>query len=125
MAKKIITGYPSIDKPWLKYYSDEEINAEIPQGTIYNQIYENNIKFPHDIALLYFGKRITYKTMFKKTEHVAKVLVSYGVKDGDNVAVCMPALPETIYLILALNKVGANAVLLNCVLHSYRAGKQK
>ena len=30
-----LTGYPSIDKPWLKYYSDEVINVELPTGTIY------------------------------------------------------------------------------------------
>ena len=26
--KKEITGYPSIDRPWLKYYSEEAIQAE-------------------------------------------------------------------------------------------------
>ena len=25
-----LTGYPSIDKPWLKYYSKEAIEAEMP-----------------------------------------------------------------------------------------------
>lgn len=27
-TEKELTGYPSIDKPWLKYYSEEEINAK-------------------------------------------------------------------------------------------------
>lgn len=28
--KKVnLTGYPSIDKPWLKYYSKETIDAEM------------------------------------------------------------------------------------------------
>ena len=30
------TGYPSIDKPWLKYYSDEAINAILPECSIYD-----------------------------------------------------------------------------------------
>lgn len=25
-----MTGYPSIDKPWLKYYSSEAISGELP-----------------------------------------------------------------------------------------------
>ena len=29
------TGYPSIDKPWLKYYSDEAINAKLPNCSMY------------------------------------------------------------------------------------------
>ena len=27
-TEKELTGYPSIDKPWLKYYSEEAINAK-------------------------------------------------------------------------------------------------
>ena len=38
---KELTGYPSIDKPWLKYYSEEAINAPLPECTIYEYLYEN------------------------------------------------------------------------------------
>ena len=44
MSEKELTGYPSIDKPWLKYYSDEAINISIPQRTVYESIYDNNIE---------------------------------------------------------------------------------
>ena len=30
-----LTGYPSIDKPWLKYYSEEAINAPLPESSLY------------------------------------------------------------------------------------------
>lgn len=66
-----------------------------------------------DIAILYFGKKITYKQLFIEIDKTAKALLSYGVKCGNNVALCMPATPETIYAILALNKIGANANMLN------------
>ena len=59
-TKKKLTGYPSIDKPWLKYYPDEVINAELPTGTIYEYLWENNKNYPNDTALIYFGKNITY-----------------------------------------------------------------
>ena len=51
-----MTGYPSIDKPWLKYYSEEAINAPLLKCTIYEYLWENNKSFPDDIALIYFGK---------------------------------------------------------------------
>ncbi|MBQ8326040.1 MAG: acyl--CoA ligase [Lachnospiraceae bacterium] len=113
MDKKQLTGYPSIDKPWLKYYSEEAVNAKTPQCSIYENIYINNQKYLSDIALMYFGKKITYKELFNNVDKTAKALVSYGVKQGDNVAVCMPAIPEAIYVIFALNKIGANANMLN------------
>lgn len=112
-TEKKVTGYPSIDKPWLKYYTKEEINAGTPKCSIYEKIYENNLHFTNQTALLFFGKKITYKKLFSQVDRTATSLASYGVMNGDNVAICMPALPETVYTILALNKIGANAVLLN------------
>lgn len=36
------TGYASIDKPWLKYYSDEAIKARMPECSAYEYIREIN-----------------------------------------------------------------------------------
>lgn len=112
-TEKKLTGYPSIDKPWLKYYSEEAINAVTPKCSVYQNIYDSNKEHLSDVALLFFGKKITYKTLFDNIEKTAKALSVYGVKNGDNVALCMPATPETLYVILALNKLGANANMLN------------
>lgn len=51
--------------------------------------------------------------MFRETDKAAAAFTAYGIKENDNVSVCMPAVPEIIYIILALNKIGANAALLN------------
>jgi long-chain acyl-CoA synthetase len=53
-------GYPSIDKPWLKYYSDEAINKPVPECTIYEYMWENNKDYPKDTALVYFNRKISY-----------------------------------------------------------------
>ena len=112
MEKKL-TGYPSIDKPWLKYYQKENILSEVPECTVYQNLYNHNKDCPNDVALMYFGKRIAYAQLFAEVESAAKAFVAQGVKCGDNVALCVPATPETIYAILALNKIGANANMLN------------
>ncbi len=108
-----LTGYPSIDKPWLKYYSEEAANAPLPECTVWENIYKRNKDHLTDMALLYFGKKISYGKMFSEIDKTAKALAYLGVKNGDNVAICMPAVPEAIYTILALNKLGANAGMLN------------
>ncbi|MBR2408262.1 MAG: acyl--CoA ligase [Lachnospiraceae bacterium] len=113
IQEKTLTGYPSIDKPWLKYYSEEAINAVPPKCSIYENIYEANREYLEETALLYYGKKVTYKKLFHEVDKAAKAFVSCGVNYGDNVAICMPATPETIYTILALNKIGANANMLN------------
>ena len=35
-----LTGYPSIDKPWLKYYSEEAIHSAVPECSAYQRVLE-------------------------------------------------------------------------------------
>lgn len=97
---KELTGYPSIDKPWLKYYSDEAIHSKIPECTMYEAIYENNKDHLQDIALNYFGHRITYGELFANIEKTAKAFWNLGVRSGDVVMLCLVNMPETVYTIL-------------------------
>ena len=60
MEIKQITGYPSIDKPWLKYYSDEVKNAKLPNCSMYEYVYECNKNHLDDVALIYFNKSIIF-----------------------------------------------------------------
>ena len=42
MEEKKLTGYPSIDRPWLKYYSEEAINAPLPECSMYEYLWNGN-----------------------------------------------------------------------------------
>ena len=108
-TKKKLTGYPSIDKPWLKYYSEEAINAPLPECTMYEYIYELNQDNLDRVAINYYGTNMTYGELFDNISEVAGALENLGVKEGDIVTVCMINSPETISLIFALNKIGATA----------------
>lgn len=102
-----LTGYPSIDKPWLKYYKEETINVPFPDCSMYEYLYESNKNYLSNIALNYFGRKITYKEMFENIDKVAVALQANGVKKGDIISVCSLNFPETIYLFYGINKVGA------------------
>ena len=109
MESKKITGYPSIDKPWLKYYSKEAINAHMPNCTVYDYILDCNKDNMNRIAMKYYGTNITYKKMFQQINCMAGVIEAIGVKAGEVVTVCMINAPETAFLLLALNKIGVVA----------------
>lgn len=106
-----LTGFPSIDKPWLKYYSAEAINAPLPECTMYQYIWENNKNHLDDIALRYYGAKITYGQLFKNIKQAANAFWSMGIKAGDVVTIMSMHSPETIYSIYALNYIGAVANL--------------
>ncbi len=98
------TGYPSIDKPWLKYYSQEMIGAPLPECTMYEHIFHKNQDNLDRTALHYYGTKISYRQMFQTISYMAGTLEDIGIQKGDIVTVCMINSPETIYLIFALNK---------------------
>ena len=108
-----LTSYPSVDKPWMKYYSEEELNIPLPQMTLYQSIWQNNKAYLDDIAILYFGKKMTYRAMFAAVDQCALALKRSGVKRGDCVNLCTVGTPETIILVLACNKLGVLANFLN------------
>lgn len=113
MEQTKLTGYPSIDKPWLKYYTAEDLAIQVPKCTIYQNIYERNKDFPDDVAILYYGNRIRYKTLFSKVEICAKALRQIGIHSGDCVTLCTAGVPEAICLVLACSRIGAIANFIN------------
>lgn len=113
MEEKKLTGYASIDKPWLKYYSEEAINAPLPECTIYEYLWENNKNYPKDIALEYLGAKITYGELFAHIDACEKSLTALKVKRGDIVTVALPSVPEALYMVYALNKMGAVANMIH------------
>lgn len=108
-----LLGYPSIDKPWLKYYDKEVINFDLPNKSVYEFAFEANQDNMNNIALEYFGKKIKYKDFFKKVDDTEKAFRRYGIKKGDIVSFCVPTIPETFYAFYALNKIGAVANMID------------
>ncbi len=104
---KMAVGYPSIDKPWLKYYSEEQRQAPLPQMTIYQYILHRNQNNLRGVALEFLGRKITYRELFEKIDRTASALSAWGIRPEDTIASCLPNIPEAIYLIYAASKLGA------------------
>lgn len=107
MEEKKLTGYPSIDKPWLKYYSEEAINVPLPECTIYEMLWQNNKDHLTDVALNYFDRKITYGQLFEGIDKATKAFAALGVQQGEVVAICSVNTPETVYALYALNRLSA------------------
>ncbi len=105
--KATLTGYPSIDKSWEKYYSEEEKNMTVPKGSMFDYMYERNKGFPSDIALEYYGRKTSYGELFKLIDSCGRNLAALGVKKGDIVTVQTIPLPQVVVIIYALNRMGA------------------
>ncbi len=84
-------------------------NIEYFNGGLYDAIYDASCKYPLNTALDYFDTQISYKDLIKKINKVAAALKAIGAEKGENITICMPNTPEGIYMLYAVNEIGAVA----------------
>ena len=78
MGEKKLTGYPSIDKPWLKYYS--EINAPLPHMTAYEYLKQQNVGRLDYLAIDSEVGNYTYREPFAQIDATAAALWAMGIQ---------------------------------------------
>ena len=100
------TGYPHLDKPWMKYY-DENNEIKFDNNNIFNYLKEKNKKFGESIAESYYGRNFTYNELFYNVHLTARALKESGVKKGDVVVNLLPNIPEAGQIWFATTELGA------------------
>lgn len=111
--EKKLTGYSSIDKPWLKYYAEDKRSFTLPDLSVFDFMVKNNKDNLDATALDYFGKKQSYRNLMEQIDICAAAFLSLGVKCGDVVSFCNPTTPEIYYAFYALNKIGAIANMID------------
>lgn len=104
--KENMTGYASIDKPWLKQYDVKDINISFPKTSMKDYLFECNKNNKNLVAINYYGRKITYEELFRKIEEAKKSFKKMGIKNNDVVSIASPFLPEVVYSIYAINALG-------------------
>ena len=104
---KVVTGYPTIDRPWDKYYRSEPVREVNPNQTMYEAITGLNSENMDLDTIGYLGKSIDYNELIFKADKLAENLKEIEVKEDDVVLLSLPSVPEASMFLLALNKIGA------------------
>lgn len=100
---------PSEERVWMKHFSSESQNIEIPEMTAYSFMKKKNLHRQDSVAINYYGNKISFRNFFSKIDEVSNSFASLGVKEGDIVSFISVQVPECIFSIYALNKLGAAA----------------
>ena len=104
------TAYLSVDKPWLKYYSEAALEATVPRMTAYQYLcytFHENIDNLNIAAISYFGNKISFNDYISKIDDTARRLYNLGVSKGNIITVMSVCNPEIEILFYAINKLGA------------------
>ena len=99
----------SEEKVWLKYFGEKVKEKKVPKTTAYRYIKDSNSHRVNNVAIHYYGTDITHAELQRNIDAAAASFAALGVKQGDIVSFLSVAIPETIYSIYALNKLGATA----------------
>ena len=101
------TGYASIDKPWLKYYSEEHIMADIPHMTAYEYLRECNKDNLDLNAIDSVEGKYTYRELFEIIDQTANSLYAIGIEKGKKVMMMLPPISFESILFYGVDKVGS------------------
>ncbi len=106
-AEKTLTGIPSVDRVWMKYYPEEITQLTVPECTLREYMLQNCPGL--DIsAIHYYGNDIVWRTIFEQADMVAKALRAFGFQEGDQIPVFIKTVPKFVFLLLAAEKIGAS-----------------
>jgi long-chain acyl-CoA synthetase len=97
-----------MSKPWLKYYPEgvpEQI--DIPEQSVPEIFDEVTEKYGNKIALIFYGKKITYSALREMVDRCATALTDLGISKGDTVALFLLNCPQYVISYFAALKIGA------------------
>lgn len=108
MEEKKLTGYPSIDKPWLKYYLTRPIISLPQQTTLYQQFAKKARENPNALAYIDYtsGLKESYGELLFEADRFAAALSSKGLKCSDTIGVLGFLCNVDPVAVLGANKIG-------------------
>ena len=108
MNKKIISGYPSIDRPNEVDANFFEKHPIIPSINLYTVLKLLSREIKDRPAVTCFGLQATYGQLIDKDAvTISLALKELGVKKGDIVSISMPNLYQAVAAAIACNRIGA------------------
>jgi long-chain acyl-CoA synthetase len=95
-------------RPWLKFYLKEvPPDVEIPQKSAVETFDEATNKWKDRTAIIFYGKKISYRELRDHVDRFATALHDLGVKKGDRVALLLLNSPQFIIAYFGALKAGA------------------
>ena len=102
-----------VKTPWFVSKGDLPETVEYDACTMYEEVEKAAEEFPNNIAFDFMGKHTTYRHMIHQIDACARSLRTMGVMPGDRITIAMPNCPQAIYLLYAVNRVGAVANMIH------------
>lgn len=112
--EKITFSIPeNVRTPWFDHLGDLPATIEYDNGTMYEKVQAVAKAYPNNIAFDFMGKSTSYRHMLQQIDACARSLRTIGTREGDRITIAMPNCPQAIYMLYAINRVGAVANMIH------------
>ena len=102
------------------YYTKEMKEDTLPEGNEYDFLLERNKNHMNDTALSFDTKKISYEELHERIDEFARALCKRGIHKDTKVGVVVVNTPESVYLLYALKKLGAQVIGLSPLNNEYK-----
>lgn len=102
------------------YYTKEMKEDTLPEGNEYDFLLERNKNHMNDTALSFDTKKISYEELHERIDEFARALYKRGIHKDTKVGVVVVNTPESVYLLYALKKLGAQVIGLSPLNNEYK-----
>ena len=103
----------NVSTPWLESYGEVPSNLDYSEKTMSEVVLDTASREGDFPALSFMGRKISYKSLAENIDLVARAFYSIGVRAGQRVLVCLPNVPQAIYCLYGLNRIGAVASMVH------------
>ena len=97
----------NVATPWLDSYGDVKPNLDYSEKTISEAVLETAAAEGDFPALTFMGKATSYTRLASEIDRVARCFYALGVREGQRVLVCLPNVPQAVFCLYGLNRIGA------------------
>jgi long-chain acyl-CoA synthetase len=103
-------------RPWLKFYlKDVPAEVPIPEKSVVELFDESTDKWKDKTALVFYGRKMSYKELRDHTDRLAMALADMGVMKGERVALLLLNSPQFVVAYFAALKAGATVTAISPV----------
>ena len=96
-----------IAAPWLSSYGEVAPNLDYSEKTMSEAVLERAAIEKDFTALTFMGKATSYNRLAKEIDRVARSFWALGIRPGVRVLVCLPNVPQAVFCLYGLNRIGA------------------
>ena len=106
-------NYDNVATPWLASYGEVPFHLDYPELSMSGAVLATAAADPDFQALSFMGRKIAYRTLAEEVERTAHAFYALGVRPGVRVLICLPNVPQAIYCLYGLNRIGAVASMVH------------